>query len=1005
MLRVSNLIVKKVHSPRFWCRLLGIVLFPLAVCAIHARPLPESNDQIFPASPEAKAYIDFGTRGFLVEGKRTFIVSAGMDYARVPRALWSDRLRRIQRAGFNTIETYTFWNFHEPREGQFDFSGDHDLNAFLQLVHAMGLYAIVRVGPFSCAEWDSGGYPLWLRSKPDLLVREDNPEFLRYVDRYFQKLIPIVAANQINHGGPVIMVQLENEHPLGWGTSEPNAYFRHLRETALNLGLQVPYFFSGMHHGSDPAKQGATLDEPGRPNPWFSTELWCVFYNRYGSTEADAVLYDPRVWKIIARGGQGFNIYMAYGGSNFGYMNNNEDAASYDYGAAIGQDGDLRPLYFHLKRAAWFATSFASIIENSVNASSTYAKSPTNPAMRMSARQSSSGTVVFLDNPTNAIQRTRIELAGKLLPESGELSLAPGEIMPVVKDFTLAPGIQLDWAVARILGTLRQGNQTVILLRGGAGDPVELSITTTQKPQIQQGASAFTIDAGHAILRASIPANGVDAYRLRAGAQTVLVLAMRDELADRTWRVGTAGSESIVIGPEYVGASSLSGNQLQLAIERPWSDLDNFQSLVYTASGTAHAAPIALNPAPRALTLEINPWQWKDATAAAAPDFNDRSWLRTTNPVQMGADGDLTADAWYRTTVDVPSTANYVLHVQGGGDRARSYIDGEEAGAGSNSGGDFAMRIPAGKHTLALFTAHDGREKFGGYIGEISSLDQKGLSGPATLLKGSSIELMDWRMARVLGNSAPPAEPPSAGGKEWRAYRALDNAFGRSPGYAWLDTTVILPHAEHHVLHLCTANDEAVIYVDGEKVASHSSATPIFDVSLDGRIRENVPVRLTILLVNPPGAGGLYSSGRITSYDGDPISVPGWKMHGGVEPDSSGLWADLQASVHLQGPAFFRTSFDWHRPDSASGSEHHGVYRVTTDGLGHGSVWVNGHNLGRYPEKIPVDGLYIPECWIRQGANTLVIFDEDGSVPAHVAVRAEVTASRDIESVKFNLPQ
>lgn len=302
------------------------------------------NDHMFPAAHAARPFIDYDSKGFLVNGHRTFIVSAGLEYARIPHQLWRDRLMRLKRAGFNCIEIYTFWNFHEPREGQFEFSGDHDLNAFLRLVKALDLYAIVRVGPYYCAEWDQGGYPLWLRFKPGVRVREPNAPFQRYVGRFFDHLIPIVAANQINHGGAVILVQLENEHPQGWGTVMPNAYFRFLKEKSVSLGLQVPYFFSGLHHGSDPAadwrpKDTPDLDDPGRPNPWITTEFWSVWYDQYGSTQKDADIYEHRTWEIIAHGGNGYNYYMAHGGSNFGYTNNDEDAASYDYGAAVGQGG------------------------------------------------------------------------------------------------------------------------------------------------------------------------------------------------------------------------------------------------------------------------------------------------------------------------------------------------------------------------------------------------------------------------------------------------------------------------------------------------------------------------------------------------------------------------------------------------------------------------------------------------------------------------------------------
>src|ERR1700761_3080540 len=310
-------------SPKKKSRVVFLMQYAILTIALSANThqvWSQVNDHMFPAAPEAKKNINYDPKGFIINGKRTFLVSAGLEYARIPHQLWYDRLLRLKRDGFNCIEIYTFWNFHEPHEGQFDFSGDHDLDAFLKTVKKLGLYAIARVGPYYCAEWDSGGYPIWLRFKDNMVVRSPNAEFEKYMDRYFDKLIPIISSNQINKGGAVVLVQLENEHPASWGTNIPNDYFKHLQDKALSLGLKVPYFFSGLNHGNDPAgTRKLSLDEPGRPNPWFTTEFWSVWYNLYGSTQKDADTYGRRTWKIIARGGNGYNYYMAHGGTNFNY--------------------------------------------------------------------------------------------------------------------------------------------------------------------------------------------------------------------------------------------------------------------------------------------------------------------------------------------------------------------------------------------------------------------------------------------------------------------------------------------------------------------------------------------------------------------------------------------------------------------------------------------------------------------------------------------------------------
>jgi hypothetical protein len=128
------------------------------------------------------------------------------------------------------------------------------------------------------------------------------------------------------------------------------------------------------------------------------TEFWSVWYDGYGSTPKDSAVYDRRTWTILAHGGNGYNYYMAHGGSNFGYTNNDEDAASYDYGAAVGQAGDLRPVYYAFKRAAFFAHSFADVLENSIDGTGTWRKHDRDSLVRVTARHSPEGDLVFLDN-------------------------------------------------------------------------------------------------------------------------------------------------------------------------------------------------------------------------------------------------------------------------------------------------------------------------------------------------------------------------------------------------------------------------------------------------------------------------------------------------------------------------------------------------------------------------------------------------------------------------------
>ena len=140
------------------------------------------------------------------------ILSGALHYFRVHPGQWADRIRKARQMGLNTIETYVAWNAHEPRRGEWDATGWNDLGAFLDLVAAEGMHAIVRPGPYICAEWHNGGLPVWLTGMPGIGLRRSEPQYLAEVTAYLERVYDIVAPRQIDRGGPVILVQIENEY-------------------------------------------------------------------------------------------------------------------------------------------------------------------------------------------------------------------------------------------------------------------------------------------------------------------------------------------------------------------------------------------------------------------------------------------------------------------------------------------------------------------------------------------------------------------------------------------------------------------------------------------------------------------------------------------------------------------------------------------------------------------------------------------------------------------------
>ncbi len=951
-----------------------------------------ADDNIVPPAPAAASSINFDGRGFMIHGKRTFIMSGGMEYARIPHQLWRDRLLRLKRAGFNCVEVYTFWDFHEPHPGQFDFSGDHDLDAFLKTAHSLGLYAICRVGPYYCAEWDSGGFPVWLRFVPGLGVREANPQFLAAVDRFWDHLMPVIAANQINHGGSVILVQLENEHLQGGGTDLPNSYFTHLRDKAVSLGLQVPYFFSGLHHGGDPAGD-TPWSSADRKSPWMTTEFWSVNFDRYNQTAADADTFERRTWKVLAYGGNGLNIYMLHGGTNFGYTNNDEDAASYDYGSAIGQTGDLRPTYYRFKKAALFAQSFASILDDSDNATDTYKSTATDASVHVTARKSPSGTILFLDNPGASAVKTQIKEAdGTLFPSAGPLTLAPGQIAPVVQDFPLLPGVILERATP-LLGILKQGNITTLVayaLPSAAntpGDRTELRFRLTAPVTDNH---AGTLNGNLLTVEEETTAGSTVQSSFKVGGQTIRVLTMPTGLADRTWFV----DNTIVVEPDYVGETAAVNGKIHLMTEFKAGTKPSSMAFVF---GTDSKPETTLNPAAVPSTMPNAPglsaWQTLPGVAEAALSYADAAWTTSADPQAMGADGDASAYAWYRTTVNVPQAGKYSMKFTDGGDWASVFVNGQHSASGSVKEG-VAVALPAGMDKIAVLAAHYGRPKEFGHMGPIDTLDARGLRGPVVLDTGkeAGAPLTAWRLeANADGDhAAPPADTTGAG---WIDGTTGPDIFHNRRGFAWYIAALPQVAGAHHRLHFENVDDNATVFLNGKQVAAHQGWGQPFDAPLDAAWNAAGSNTLAVLVENTDGGGGVQGAVTLQAVNaGDEIAVAGWKMHGGIaEPGTLTGWKAGRTASGTGSPTYFRTTFTA-APPAAAGP--HPILRVTTTGLSRGFVWLNGHNLGRYPEKIPINGLYLPEPWLNTGRNELVIFDEEGRAPTNVMLVIEQAASR-----------
>lgn len=313
---------------------------------------------------------------FELNGKPIEVLSGEMHYARIPREYWKARMEMTKAMGLNTIATYVFWNVHEPRPGVYDFSGNYDLAAFIRLAQEEHLNVLLRAGPYSCAEWEFGGFPSWLLDDPKMskALRTNDDAFMIPVERWINRLAKEVAPLQVERGGPIIAVQVENEYG---NFSNDSRYMEHMKETFVRAGFtgamlytvdpskslaagELPGVFSGVNFGTGGAERGLTALAKERPGqPLFATEYWPGWFDHWGHPHETRPV-DTQVADLnyILSHKASVNIYMFHGGTSFGFMsgaswtggNYLPDVTSYDYDAPLDEAGHPTPKFYAYRK-------------------------------------------------------------------------------------------------------------------------------------------------------------------------------------------------------------------------------------------------------------------------------------------------------------------------------------------------------------------------------------------------------------------------------------------------------------------------------------------------------------------------------------------------------------------------------------------------------------------------------------------------------------------------------
>ncbi|XP_037542328.1 beta-galactosidase-1-like protein [Nematolebias whitei] len=311
--------------------------------------------------------IDYKNNYFLKDGKPFQYISGSIHYSRIPRYYWKDRLVKMYMTGLNAIQVYVPWNFHEAAPGVYNFTGDRDLEYFLNLANQTGLLVILRPGPYICAEWEMGGLPAWLLQKPNIILRSADTDYLEAVNNWLAVLLPKIKPWLYINRGNIITVQVENEYGSYYACDYN--YMRHLQTMfRFFLGEDVVLFttdgntdkemtcgtldglyatvdFGADTNISDAFERQRRFEPHG---PLVNSEFYTGWLDHWGDqhTIVDAQKVSRVLGEMLTMGAN-VNMYMFEGGTNFGYWNGADYdtrfrsvVTSYDYDAPLTEAGD-----------------------------------------------------------------------------------------------------------------------------------------------------------------------------------------------------------------------------------------------------------------------------------------------------------------------------------------------------------------------------------------------------------------------------------------------------------------------------------------------------------------------------------------------------------------------------------------------------------------------------------------------------------------------------------------
>lgn len=879
-----------------------------------------------------------------IQGKSVILLSASLFYFRIPRELWRERLAQVKAYGYNCIDVYFPWNYHELHEGEWDFNGPRDVEAFLEAASDEGLWVIARPGPYICSEWDGGALPAYLLAKDGMQIRQNDPVFLKHVSRWFDQIMPILSRFQLGIDGSVIAVQLDNELDF-FDCQDPQGYMAAMRDMMLPFGVTVPLIAC--------AGQGGLIEASGLAEGIVPT---CNFYpndrdpifeqkvHSYRNilagmgypllvTETNRSHYLLR--RLLSAGAKLLGPYLQVSGTDFGFTNATNNwgrplafmTSDYDFGGMISPEGIVRgEAYEGRLLTRVIGTYGQSIAQAEALTESDWKLTDGQHQVfgPQELRLDGGGSLLFVTNGDNVAKE--ISLHNQAVETSIDgypLSLPSHRsiIIPINVPLT-GWGVEgkLVYAGAELFHAESDGQRTVLLFHQDGESEIVLELEGHQ-----------AIDEIHA-------ESSVDQDRIR------IKLTPSEQDDSQVVITMTDGRQLILVQTTLMKALYMQHYSFEdgIVIEHPT------------------ASPLEAEP--------VNGQQWKltafnPAVSMIAEDNSDAAVRDSGEIDYLEKLGIYRGFAWYEGQVAMAEQQKVLgLLIRQGSDVVSLYADGQYAGTAVPAGSSSYIPFDAPKPVSAITARTEiwGHSNFDDVrLPGLRLHACKGLRGIAAVIRASDIT-QNWHVRRLQDR---PFE------HEWT--EEFDDSLWPMVGFGgWMSpdhpirevyrrTHPTVAEANRFIVHLDGFQGKAVWFVNGTQAGEVHAYDPFLDIT--SFVTPGEQLQLTVLLERSLGT----RTGKVRIYEA--VDTNNWTISGGTEEELlAHAQSNRDAATAVELPLVINSGSTAWLYGSIANSKDGCGWRVRVDGQGLKMTVFHNETI-------------VSRLWLKGGAERPVLTGGDGS--------------------------